>query len=237
MMIAVIIFICCATFLGGLIAFYYKDNHGLITAFSAGLVTGVFFFDLLPEALSLAADHYSNMFVMTIVALGFVAYLVFDRLAWLHTTKKATATPLRASLAAGSFSLHGLFDGLAVGMAFHISRYVGLLLGLAIIIHAISDGLNTVAVVIQKRGLRKTSLIWLLVNSMMPLAGLAVSFFYHPAQERLALLIALFAGFFLYLGASDLLPESQHTHPSWLNTAVTILGMAIMFGASRLFSY
>jgi zinc transporter ZupT len=50
----------------------------------------------------------------------------------------------------------------------------------------------------------------------------------------LGLALAAFAGFFLYIGASDLVPESYHDHPKGLTTAMTILGAATMFVAIRL---
>jgi ZIP family zinc transporter len=47
-------------------------------------------------------------------------------------------------------------------------------------------------------------------------------------------ILALFAGFFLYIGASDLLPESHHNHPTFWTTFMTVLGVAVLFGAIKL---
>src|ERR1041385_8789933 len=70
----------CATFLGGLLALYLKDQLHLILGFSAGAVIGVAFFDLMPEALELAGKDHELAFVTWLIALGFVLYLVLDRL-------------------------------------------------------------------------------------------------------------------------------------------------------------
>jgi zinc transporter ZupT len=43
--------------------------------------------------------------------------------------------------------------------------------------------------------------------------------------------LSLLSGFFFYIGASDLLPESQHEHPSLGTTVMTILGMAVIYFA------
>ena len=51
---------------------------------------------------------------------------------------------------------------------------------------------------------------------------------------RLLFSLALFAGFFIYISASDLLPESYHEHPTIWTTAMTILGMAVVYAAVNL---
>ena len=45
------------------------------------------------------------------------------------------------------------------------------------------------------------------------------------------MLLALFSGFFLYIGASDLIPESFHAHPKFLTTFLTLLGAAVLYVA------
>jgi len=46
--------------------------------------------------------------------------------------------------------------------------------------------------------------------------------------------LGLFAGFFLYIGASDLLPESFHAHPKFLTTVMTLLGAGLLYLVVRL---
>ena len=50
-------------------------------------------------------------------------------------------------------------------------------------------------------------------------------------------MLALFAGFFLYIGASDLIPESHHAHPKFLTTAMTLVGAAVLFIAIHLANF
>lgn len=230
------ILIGCSTYLGGLLALRLQDKGVLVMAFSAGIVTGVFFFDLLPETFSMYTGHFSYAGLTSFIASGFVAYMLLDRLAILHHPETLTIKGLGSGMAAAGLSLHGLFDGLAVGMAFSMSRSAGFVLSIAVIIHAVSDGFNTV-VVWEKGGVCSRSLLWLFVNSVAPLAGFAVSLLYQPAQDTHAILMAIFSGFFLYLGASDLLPDSQRSEPSWSKAGMTVLGLVIMFitsGAARL---
>jgi len=50
-------------------------------------------------------------------------------------------------------------------------------------------------------------------------------------EEGLSIVLAVFSGFFLYIGASDLIPESHHAHPKFLTTVMTLLGAAVLYAA------
>jgi zinc transporter ZupT len=59
--------------------------------------------------------------------------------------------------------------------------------------------------------------------------GVLVTLLFSVSEESLGLLLALFAGFFLYIGASDLIPESHHQHPKFMTTLMTLLGAAVLY--------
>ena len=61
----------------------------------------------------------------------------------------------------------------------------------------------------------------------------STSFFTLPG-DGFGLALALFGGFFLYIGASDLIPESYHAHPKFLTTAMTLLGAGVLYLAISL---
>ena len=67
-----------------------------------------------------------------------------------------------------------------------------------------------------------------------PVLGAASTLLYSLPEQALAIVLSLFAGFFLYIGASDLIPESHHAHPKFLTTAMTLLGVAVLFMAIKL---
>ena len=60
---------------------------------------------------------------------------------------------------------------------------------------------------------------WLAVDAVAPLLGVASTYFFTLSDVHLGIVLALFCGFFLYIGASDLLPESHHRHPKALTGA------------------
>ena len=136
-------------------------------------------------------------------------------------------------LGAGSLSVHSLFDGIAIGLAFKISESIGVFVAVAVITHDFSDGLNTVVIVLRNKGKTSDAFKWLLADSIAPVIGVVSTLFFKLSESAFALILALLSGFFFYIGASDLLPESQHEHPSVGTTLMTILGMAVIYFAVK----
>jgi zinc transporter ZupT len=218
-----------ATLLGGLFALHLRDRLHLILGFSAGAIIGVAFFDLLPEAVELGSATHDVSTIFSIAALGFVAYLFLDRIFFMHSHDQDDAHTHRGQFGAGSLSLHSFLDGIGIGLAFHISPAVGLIVAAAVLTHDFSDGINTVNLILKNGGTRSQALKWLALDALAPVLGIISTLFFTVPQGVLGLLLALFAGFFLYIGASDLIPESHHAHPNRITTIMTALGIAVMY--------
>lgn len=218
----------CSTLLGGYFALRLRDRlHGIL-GFSAGAVIGVAFFDLLPEALNLGTASYNVSTILSLTGLGFLIYLVLDRF-FLHHQHEEDVPLRRGKAGASTLSLHSLLDGLGIGFAFQVSPSVGLFVALAVLAHDFSDGINTVNFILKTGGKARDAFRWLLVDAIAPTAGILLTFLFSISQENLGLLLALFAGFFLYIGASDLVPESHHTHPTRWTTIMTVCGAALLY--------
>jgi ZIP family zinc transporter len=218
-----------STLLGGLLALELRDKLHLILGFSAGAVVGVAFFDLLPEAINLGGKYHSPSFILSCTALGFLAYLVMDRMMLIH----GESAP-RGSFAAAVLCIHSLFDGVAIGLAFKASHAVGVIVAIAVLTHDFSDGINTMSVVLKNRGARSQAFRWLLADAAAPMLGIASTFLFTLPDAAFGGSLALFAGLFLYIGASDLIPESYHAHPKFLTTAMTLAGAAVLYLAIAL---
>ena len=216
--------------LGGAFALRLRDRLHLILGFSAGAVVAVAFFDLLPEALDLAGTAHAPAFILGFVAFGFLLYLTLDRLLLLgHEHAEEDKTHSKGHVRAGSLSIHSFLDGVGIGLAFQVSPAVGVVVAVAVLAHDFSDGINTVSVVSRHGGTYRGALSWLLADALAPLLGAVVTLFFSVPESQLGLLLALFAGFFLYIGASDLIPESHHAHPTLWTTVSTLVGAAVLF--------
>lgn len=221
------------TMAGGLFALKFKDKSHLIIGFSAGAVIGVALFDLLPESFDLGTATGTE--TMLFVAAGFLLYLVIDRIYTLHDHShehedNAKEHEHRGTLRATLLSLHSFLDGAAIGFSFHISPALGAVVAIAVLAHDFSDGINTVSA-IMKSGDRSRALRFLFLDAAAPVLGIIATTVITISENTLAIILALFAGFFLYIGASDLVPESYHAHPTKWTTAMTVVGALVIYFA------
>jgi zinc transporter ZupT len=230
LIIAAAAFLCTLT--GGLLALRLRDKLHLILGFSAGAVIGVAFFDLLPEAIGFGSPLHSPAAILSWTALGFLFYLVLDRILLFH----GDSAP-RGRVAAAVLCVHSLLDGIAIGLAFQASHQVGIVVAIAVLTHDFSDGINTVNIVLKNQGNKTQGLRWLLLDAAAPLMGVVATYFFTLRAGSFGTVLALLAGFFLYIGASDLIPESYHAHPKFLTTAMTLAGAAVLYLAINLIGH
>ncbi len=222
------------TFVGGMFALKLKDKLHLVLGFSAGAIIAVVFFELIPEALELGERFFETGTLITFTALGFFAYMLLDRFILLHMHSEEDdcahpGSPTRGLAGAASLSAHSFLDGFAIGLAFQASVAVGAAVAIAVLVHKFSDGINTVGLILKNGGTRTQAFNWLLVAALAPALGVLATLFFVFPENVLPVVLATFAGFFLYIGAADLLPESHHAHPRLLTTVMTLLGAGVLY--------
>jgi ZIP family zinc transporter len=227
-----------STTLGGLFAIRFKDKLHLILGFSAGAVLGVTLFDLLPEAIALTKDSLPIQTLMLFVATGFSVYIFLDRfsLAHSHTDDDCKNPKHNSKFGALALTFHSFLDGFGIGLAFKVSPVIGWVVALAVLTHDFSDGINTVSMILRNKGERKSAIKWLIADALAPTFGVLATGLLAVSGSTLGLVLAIFVGFFLYISASDLIPESHHRHPEVWTTILTILGMTVIYLAIRLAS-
>jgi zinc transporter ZupT len=192
-----------STLAGGAFALRFKGSLETIIALSGGVVVAVALFNVLPEALDSVGDAKR---VCMLVGAGFIVFFVAERGLVLHhrdEPEQARAHAHVGALGAAGLSAHSFVDGLGIGLAFGLDTATGLLVFVAVISHDFADGLNTVTFVLRQGDDRRRALTWL----------------------------AVYAGFFLFMGATDLLPHA-HEHPSYKRVLLTVTGFAVVLGVS-----
>ncbi|MSU74765.1 ZIP family metal transporter [Candidatus Kaiserbacteria bacterium] len=221
-----------ATFIGGSFALRFRDKLHLVLGFSAGAVAGVALLDLLPEAIELGSKYHDPATTALFVAFGLFGYLILDRLILLHTHEEDdehTEGSSRGFFGAFTLSAHSFLDGIAIGVGFQVSTAVGIVMAVAVLTHDFSDGINTVNLVLKNGGSWKQAFHWLLIDATAPLLGVVTTLFFTIPESALSLILAVFVGSFLYLSASDLIPESHHRHPRALTTVMTLFGALVIY--------
>ena len=204
------------------------DGKVLSSQFSAGAVIGVALFDLMPEALSLGQQFHPISTITAVVATGFMAYMLLDRSILIFTTKESGH---RGHVGAGSLTIHSFLDGIGIGLAFQVSSALGAIVAIAVLAHDFSDGINTVNMSLVGTGKPKIARLWLIADAIAPLIGIGATFLFTVPERSFSIVLALFSGFFLYIGASELLPDSHHRYPRFLTSIMTIFGALVIYTA------
>jgi len=222
-----------STGFGGLAAVRFRDRLHLLLGFSSGAVLAVALFDILPEIFQLPGGAS----YMPLAGLGFLAFFGLERYTAMHRAREHEhALTIHeqelGALSAAGLTFHSFLDGIAIGAGFQSSMQVGLLIALGIIAHDLSDGLNTVTVILAHGNSVGRARLWLILDMIAPVLG-ACATLLVPLSGVLPWMLAFFAGSFLYIGASDLLPEAKE-HDSPLVAVAMAAGMLVIYLTSRM---
>jgi ZIP family zinc transporter len=240
------VFLSFVTFLstvaGGMFALKFRDRLHFVLSFSAGVLLGVVSFDLLPEIFQLArAQTIAPTGALVTLVVGFLLFHAIEKLVLVHHTHEAAyAThhhPRVGLLSALALAGHSFMDGLGIGLAFQLSRAAGIIVALAVIAHDFCDGLNTVSLMLVHRNTERRSMVMLAVDAVAPVLGATSTLLFRVPTSILMLFLGFFAGFLLYISASDILPEA-HSEAGPATTlgliALTCLGAVFIFIAVHL---
>lgn len=198
-----------STLIGGLFALRYKSSLCGFFAFSAGSLIAVSFLDLLPESVGLANTAGLGIRAIGLMIVGsFLFYTFLEKVFMTHHHHEDEGHGhIMGPIGAGSLVLHSFIDGIAIGAAFQVNASIGLLVALAVISHDFTDGINTVTLMLKNKHKSKNALLFLIADAIAPVLGVIFASMIFISDKSLALLLAFFIGEFIYLGASNLLPE------------------------------
>jgi len=227
-----------ATTAGGFLAIKSKDRLHLVLGLSAGLLLGLVAFDLLPEVFELGTQEIFHAPAVSVALIGgFLLLHFYEQLFGSHEPAESDyghdhehSSNIAGALGAVAMGGHVFLDGLALGVAFKVSSDLGIAVFIALLVHAFSDGLNTVSFLI-KSGKWGRKGIWLLgVDAVARVSGAALGTTLALSNNLIAIYLAVFAGIVIYLATSHILPEAHSRHSSKLTILATILGVIIMWG-------
>ncbi|MEY2673034.1 MAG: hypothetical protein RLZZ508_911, partial [Actinomycetota bacterium] len=143
-------------------------------------------------------------------------------------------THAAGTLGAIALAVHVFLDGVALALAFQIGQTFGVVVTIAIFAHAFSDGLNTVSLVFSGSENRNRVIGLLSLDAVARLSGALLGNSIHLSENYIALYLALFAGFLIYLATSHILPEAHADHPASSTMVATLIGVVLMFAISSL---
>ncbi|MGZ6005317.1 MAG: ZIP family metal transporter [Candidatus Saccharimonadales bacterium] len=227
-----------STLAGGLYALKRSDNLHRILGYTAGVILGVVAFDILPEIFkALNLQHLNADWAMVALVVGFLAFHIIEKSILMHKAQEDDYGPHHhphvGVASALALSGHSFLDGVGIGLGFQVSNTIGIAVAIAVVAHDFSDGLNTVSLLLIHKNDRSKALKYLLLDATAPVLGAASTLLFHISDRALIVYLGFFAGFLLYIGASEILPEAHSRHSSYKTIGLTLLGVAFMFIITR----
>lgn len=213
----------------------------LLVSFSAGSLLGAAFLDLLPESLHVQPSHA----VFSAVLLGILVSFAVEKFLYhyhCHVGKKCShhsrIQPYAILNLVGD-GIHNFLDGIVIAAAFLTGYDVGIAASIAVIAHEIPQEIGDFGVLIKGGFTRYKALFYNFLTALTAFGGALVGYYFGTAFEGATSLAAAFsAGTFIYIAASDLIPELHHEDRpgrSTMQFLLMLIGILLIGGISYIF--
>lgn len=223
---------------GGFLALRAIRHVGLIIALGAGIRIGAAYFDLIPESVEHLGGSLDLAMIFT--AVGFLAFYAIEKLTALHVGHETAAELDHGDeshrhigfIGSLGMSFHSFLDGVALAAGLAIGGGLGLVIAAVVIMHRFSDGIGIVSLLLASRMPTGTIYRWVALVALAPVVGVIFGLLLPIPDEVLGGMLAVFAGFFLYIGAAELLPEAHRSDRSRWVVVATLAGVAAIYAFS-----
>ena len=230
-----------ATFSGGLLALRAKDRFHLVLGLSAGLLLGLVGFDLLPEVFQMGTGEFGGVKTVSVALIaGFLSLHFIEQFAGSHEPAESEyhhdhthAFEIAGTVGAFAMAGHIFLDGVALALAFKVSNALGIAVFIAMIVHAFSDGLNTVALLVKLGQWSQRGKFLLGIDAIARISGAILGSTLVISDSAIAIYLAVFSGIVIYLATSHILPEAHANHPTRATMLATLTGVLIMAEEQR----
>lgn len=212
---------------------YPRVIHGL-SAFAGGVLLATAFLDLLPEALEKVGEAHTVLFF---TLLGLIVFFFAERfLHWTHRhhhhEEGDSKKPIVPLILFGD-SMHNFIDGVVIAITFMTDPHLGILTTFAVAAHEIPQEIGDFGLLLKAGVKRSRVLFYNIISSLTAFAGAILAFSLGSLIEGyLPLLIALTAGFFIYIAASDIIPDIHEENKKGFavfESGLLLLGVAVLY--------
>lgn len=203
----------------------------LVISFAAGTLLGVAFFDLLPEAQAMSHGP-----IFPWVLLSFIAFYFLENILHYHSHHHVEHHHPMGLVAFLGMSFHSLIDGIIIGIGFEVSPALGLVTTIGLMAHEVPQGIAVTSILLHAGyTTRKAALYASLVALATPVGAVATVLVTRGlSREAVGIMLAVASGSFLYVAASDLIPES-HAAKHALTGILLLAGVGTVWGVMRAF--
>jgi len=242
----ILLFIVLATFLVSLIGFVgvltlvVSDrilNKILLCliGLSAGALMGGALLHLLAESVTISEPGT----VFLIALIGYVLFFVLEKIMWRHCHQKDCKIHTFAYLNLVGDGVHNFIDGLIIASSFIVSIPLGFVTTLAVAIHELPQEIGDFGVLVYGGFDKKRALFFNFITALTAIVGGIVGFFLSQyIGDTTKFLLPFAAGGFIYIAASDLVPELHKETDLWRSLTVfgfLLLGILLMLAVKLIF--
>lgn len=232
------LFSAMAAIAGGAIALKNIKKLNLMLGFTAGALLGLVAFGIIPEI----AEHVEEgvipiIWPMTALVVGFLLFHIIEKTILMHESQEnqypVHTHPHVGRASAAALVGHSFLDGASIGLAFHINEAAGIAVAVAVIAHRFADGFNGINIMLNHNNSRKASLIALACVAVAPIVGAIAAQLIAIPESALVVYLGFFAGFMLYIAASDILPQAHSKGTTKAVLLLTVIGAVVMFAITH----
>ena len=226
-----------AGLIGGVILLFKKDWAKGLASISVPLAAGVLltlsFLDLLPEAV----EVYGEGAFMIILGVFVVLFLIERFFFYFHHHVESSESH------AGHFhfqgetviplvifgdTIHNFLDGVVIGASFLVNPSLALLVSFSTFLHETPHEVADFGILLANGWSRQKAFITNLLSALATFPGALLTYFYaEKIEQGVGMLLAIAAGFFLYVATTDFLPEATHAPKKFLGRQALFLLIGI----------
>lgn len=200
-------------------------NSVFLISFSGGVVLTAAFVNILPEAIEMNADS------LKYVLITLITFYIIEHAMMIHSCPEGDCESHPIGwLGFLGIGFHSILDGVAIGAGFEASFSLGMVATIGVLLHELPEGITITSILLHEGFSRgKTVFLSWLVAAATPIGAIGSYFFLQDiSKESLGFFLAIAAGSFIYVGASDLLPET-HKNSSRKNILSVVSGALLIY--------
>jgi zinc and cadmium transporter len=201
----------------------------VLVGFASGTLLGGAFFDLLPEAVNMINPPIT---IFYFVILGIIVFFCIEKfLYWRHCHEEKCQVHTFAYISLVGDGVHNFIDGMIIAATFVLGFELGFITTLAVISHEIPQEIGDFGVLIYSGLGKRKALTYNFISALTAILGAIVTYYVVYLRSNYALLVPFAAGGFIYIAATDLMPElhkKSYAGESIIQLLSILLGLGLM---------
>lgn len=214
--------------------FMLKISH-FLASFAAGILLGTAFFDLLPEAVGEGEEKGIDIFPWALF--GIILFFLVERfIHWFHHHEEFHKDERKSKntlpLIIFGDTMHNFIDGVVIAATFMVNVPLGIATSLSVFAHEVPQEIGDFGLMLHKGLSPKKIILVNILSAVAAFVGAIITYLLGNVLEAyIPMLLAMTAGFFIYIASSDLIPEIHHEKRkgfAFIESLLLILGVVVM---------